>query len=202
MKINFKQASKLILSLLVMVAFAPFAAADSCTIDTKKVKNTLDCLNLRLNQLEGLENSNEPVYQDDRIKITIKASRQATSNPVLFKSKISFVIKNVSGKTLLLGQNFMDYPVSISDNTGVNCRTKLDGWSAALRSDNSNNNSSYFTQLKANKSVVVGADDMYDCSFFKGNSFNVSIDFLEYDLSSGQTLSFTAAMTGIAAPLK
>ncbi len=184
--------------MLTAIAYTPFAAADSCTINTKNIKSTLNCLNQRLDQLEGLDNNNEPVYQYDRIKITVKASRQTTTNPSLFEAKVSFNIKNVSGKNLLLGQNSIN-SVSISDNAGVNCRPMLDGWNV-LFSDESNPDK--FVRLKSGKSVVVAVDQESCMDDFKGSSFNISIDFLEYDYNNSKAMPFTAAMTGISAPIK
>jgi hypothetical protein len=192
-----KSRFTMILAALTLGVTCVGAGAAPCTTNPLKLKKALSCLNDRLDALEGIDRSTEPVYQDDIVKVTAQASRGRTSNPAEFIGNIVLRIKNISSQTVLLKQS-ISTPVTITDNSAVSCASRLSSFPISRQ----NNAPDTYLALKPGKIAVTNTTATSCSQRFAGTQFDLSIDFLKYDEATNNAIQFTAGLTGIPAPIK
>ncbi len=171
-------------------------AAAPCPTNPGKFRRAITCINDRLDALEGIDRTTEPVYQDDVVRISAKASRRRTDNPELFQAVVALRIRNITSAPLLLKQA-NGFQIKITDENGSGCNTLLESFPLGGREDFP---ATYLT-LKPGKSVSTNVRDITCLRQFTGATLDISLDLLRYDAETNGSAPFTATLTGVAAPL-
>jgi hypothetical protein len=185
---------------LCALGFEAFAA--SCVLDTstaKKTKASLACLQKRIAVLEGLKPISAPVtvYEDSFVRIEmIGKSRTKPDLDGNVLVSLPLRITNKTSDDLRVGYDNGNDPL-LTDDTGVSDAATYYSDVAGINGVSSYSTADYYS-LVAPKSRRTFT--LYFAAKFKGNYFDLNMNFFRWEPDPGQGVPFVLNYINIAIP--